>query len=564
MIKKTNNEDNYYNNYSLNNNNIIGDSSSNNNNNTSSIINSMTFNEDDPFGDYSNKKYGNSSKGYFGGVDGNGEGNNRQLKKNALGLVHCIAMSMSGVGPTTGIFFVFIQLAAVAGTSTPFTMIIGTLCCLSMASTISVFAKHISTSASFYSYVSEGLGKEIGFITGWLMLVGYMILSLQTVIQFSSTTADVITRNTGWDFPWIIAAALVIVLISTLAYIGINPALKLSLVMVICETLIVLVFSLIVLIKGGAEGNYPLAFTPTGPYSNGFSGLCRGLVFSTLAFLGFECAAILGKESRNPNKTIPKAVVGSVLLTGAWMVFGMYAMVVATGASQIFHLGDIDFPIDFFGRRYVANWFAIFLDIAGISSTFNVCTCSFNNLYRILFSIGKADINKPLSLLGYTSKRFSTPFAAIIFFTCYMVTLVGVVAAVFGIYTEGSWKIYGYLSFIGTLPLIMVFIITNIAVIPYVKKNHPKEFSVFFHLILPIISAILFSGVLFGNFYPDPPQSPDSYFLIGLGVLIALGIIFMFILRKKDGALERMAFLVGSDGDSCSSNSINQDPFGGH
>ncbi|KAF2072306.1 hypothetical protein CYY_006384 [Polysphondylium violaceum] len=510
----------------------------------------MTFNEDDPFGDN------------FGGKGNGADQDNRQLKKNALGLVHCIAMSMSGVGPTTGIFFVFIQLAAVAGTSVPFTMIIGTLCCLSMASTISVFAKHISTSASFYSYVSEGLGKEIGFITGWLMLVGYLILSLQTVIQFSSTTADVITRNTGWDFPWIIAAAIVIVLISTLAYIGINPALKLSLVMVVCETLVVLVFSLIVLIKGGAEGNYPMAFTPAGPYSNGFSGLCRGLVFATLAFLGFETAGTLGRESRNPNKAIPRAVVGSVLLTGAWMVFGMYAMVVATGASEIFHLGNISFPIDSFGRRYVSNWFAVFLDIAGISSTFNVCTCSFNNLYRILFSIGKADINRPLSLLSYTSKKFSTPHAAIIFFTGYMVTLIGVVAAIFGIYTKGSWKIYGYLSFIGTLPLIMVFIITNIAVIPFVRKNHPKEFNVFFHFILPIFSAILFTGILFGNFYPDPPQSPNSYMLIGLGALIGLGIIFMLVLRKKEGALEKMVYLVGSDGnDNYSATSINQDPF---
>eukprot|EP01132_Coremiostelium_polycephalum_P003281 gene3281-4110_t len=456
-------------------------------------------------------------------------------------------MSISGVGPTTGIYFVFSQISRFSGSSVPFSMIIAAICCLSMASTISSFSRYISTSASFYSFVSmSGLGGEVGFMTGWLMFVGYGILAVQTTIQFSSWTADVITKNTGFDCPWIIFAVAVLLFVSSLAYIGINPALKLSLILVCCEAVVTIAFCLIVIIKGGAEGNYPLSLTPVGPYSGGFQGMAQGLVYSILAFVGFETAAILGQETRNPRKSIPQGVIGSILLTSAYMTFGVYAMVVAAGPSNLFTLYLVDAPIDRFARQYVGNWFAVIVDIAGISTTFNVCTVSYNNFYRILYSIGKTELNRPISLLSRTSSR-KTPVVSIILFTIVILICCGVIAATFGIYTSGSWRIYGYLSFIGTLPLLMVFIITNIAVIPYIKFKQPQDYNIFFHMILPLLSALLFFAVLFGNFYPKP-ETEFIYYLIGLGCAIFLGIILMFILRRKKGVFEKMVLMVGSDG----------------
>ncbi|EGC36452.1 hypothetical protein DICPUDRAFT_17501, partial [Dictyostelium purpureum] len=467
------------------------------------------------------------------------------LKKNTLGLAQCISFSVSGVGPTTGILYVFPQIAEAAGTSTPFTLIIATFCCISMASTISTFGKYISTSASFYSYVYEGLGKEMGFITGWLMLCGYLTLSVQTIIQFASTTADVISRNSNFHFPWIIAAAFVLVFICTFAYLGINPALKFSLLLVVGETIIIMVFTMIVVIKGGDQGNYPLALTPVGPYSGGISGISRGLVYSVLVFIGFEVAATLGRESRNPKSYIPKAVVGSVLLTSLYITWSVYAMVVAIGPSNILNIGSISSPAETVARKFVSHWFAILVDIAGISSTFNVCTSAFNNLFRIIYSIGRSEASPLISKLSYTSKRFSTPVAAIITFLTFIVICLSLTIAFFGIYTTGSWKIYGYLSYVGTIPLILVFIITNIAVIPYVKKKQPQDFNMFYHLILPIFSALLFTAVLFGNFYPDTPKPPYSYILIALAGVIGIGILLMFYLRTKKGLLDKMAFRIG-------------------
>ncbi|GAM24830.1 hypothetical protein SAMD00019534_080050 [Acytostelium subglobosum LB1] len=478
---------------------------------------------------------------------------NNELKKNTLSLTHCLAMSISGIGPTCGLYFVVGQIAKVAGANVPFTLILATICCLSMASTISTFGNYIYSSASFYCYVSEGLGGTMGFITGWFMLVGYGILTVQTVIQFSSWTSDVFMNDLSADVPWVVFAAIVLVLIGSLAYIGINPALKISLVLVCCETVILLVLTVIIVAKGGAEGNYPLAFTPVGKYSGGFGGLSTGLVFSILVFVGFESAAILGAETKNPRRTIPQAVVGSVLITSTWMTWGMYAVIIAVGPSNAFTLYEINSPMHVFAKKYIGQWFAYLIDIAGISTTFNVCTVSFNNMYRILYSLGKADMHPSFNLLAKTSVRFKTPLASIIFFTIAQAVFVIIIAACFGLKTTGSWKAYGYLSYIGTLPLIFVFIFTNIAVIFYVKNKHPQDFHRFYHLALPIFSGLLFVIVLFGNFYPDYPTPPNSYWLIFLGVAMLAGIILALVLRSKKGMFENMLLMIQSGGEETNS-----------
>ncbi|EGG21154.1 putative amino acid/polyamine transporter I [Cavenderia fasciculata] len=476
-----------------------------------------------------------------------------QLKKNALGLVHCLGCSISGVGPTCGIFLVCPQIAKVAGPQVPFTLILAAICCLSMASTISTFGKYIYSSASFYQYVSEGLGGLVGFITGWIMLVAYGILSVQTIIQFSSWTSDVIRTNTGFDLPWIVCGIVAIGIISSLAFIGINPVLKISLILVLCETIITFVLTVVIVAKGGAEGNYPLAFTPVG---GSVSGMARGLVFSILVFVGFETAAILGAETRNPTKIIPQAVVGSVLITAIWLVWGMYAIIVACGPSQAYNLYSVSAPIDLFAREYVGRWFAVFIDLAGISTTFNVSTVAFNNMYRILYSVGKAKLSTTSNKLGITSKRFKTPVVAIVCFSVFQIISIGIVAAIFGNHTEGSWLAYSYLSYVGTIPLIIVFIITNIAVIPYMTNNHRDQFSYFYNMALPIFSAVLFSLVLFGNFYPDVPTPPNSYLLIALMAILLFGIALGFYLKRIPGFFKTMLHHISDDGNT----SMNHHP----
>ncbi|KAM9996459.1 hypothetical protein ACTFIY_002658 [Dictyostelium cf. discoideum] len=89
---------------------------------------------------------------------------NNGLKKNTIGVIECIALSVGGIGLSASSFFVFPNIAASAGTSVPFTIFFGALCCLTLANTISIFGNYISSS-SFFVFITKGLGNEMGFLS---------------------------------------------------------------------------------------------------------------------------------------------------------------------------------------------------------------------------------------------------------------------------------------------------------------------------------------------------------------------------------------------------------------
>jgi amino acid transporter len=75
-------------------------------------------------------------------------------------------------------------------------------------------------------------------------------------------------------------------------------------------------------------------FNPHNNEVGTFEGTFKGMVFAILAFIGFEAAAPLGEEARNPRRTIPRAVIGSALIVGLFYVFSSYAWVMGTGFNN--------------------------------------------------------------------------------------------------------------------------------------------------------------------------------------------------------------------------------------
>src|SRR5262249_12259248 len=109
-------------------------------------------------------------------------------------------------------------------------------------------------------------------------------------------------------------------------------------------------------------------------HANGeWSGVFKGMVFAILAFIGFEAAAPLGEEARNPRRTVPRAVVGSAIVIGLFYVLCSYAWVFgagfdrfveqATGADPWRNLGKV-----FWGTGWILIFLAICNSIAANSN----------------------------------------------------------------------------------------------------------------------------------------------------------------------------------------------------
>src|SRR5260370_32609156 len=116
---------------------------------------------------------------------------------------------------------------------------------------------------------------------------------------------------------------------------SIKASVQVDLTLLSMEVIVLLVLAVIAIARGGS-GNSLTVFTP-GASPTGFSGVGLGVVFGILSFIGFDAAATLGEETRNPRRNIPLAVGGALIIVGVFYVFVMYALTAGYRLSKPAH-----------------------------------------------------------------------------------------------------------------------------------------------------------------------------------------------------------------------------------
>jgi hypothetical protein len=180
------------------------------------------------------------------------------------------------------------------------------------------------------------------------------------------------------------------------------------------------------------------------------------------------------------------------------------------------------------------------------------CAGNFNYNYRLLYCFGKQ------GLLGFgpcatTHRTRHTPIVAIVGFS--FVALAGALTAAFlagaQADTQPAWTAYGWLGFVGTLPVIVIYMLTQPALYCYMRQYQPTHFNVWKHAVLPAITFALYMVPLVGNFWPDPPQSPYNYFVFALlGWIGVSACIVLYYRRRSPETLAKISHLFDSINDT--------------
>src|SRR5947209_14827459 len=174
---------------------------------------------------------------------------------------------------------------------------------------------------------------------------------------------------------------------------------------------ICLVLAIIVLLHVGQQGGLSaVPFTPAPVPAGG--DLTVGIVLAILSFIGFETAARLGEETRNPRRNIPRAVYGSMLVVGAFYIIMAYAAVMGYGPDKMVSGYAHDAaPFDTIARAFGGNTLAVLVDIAGILSFFSAALAIVNGGARIIYTLGRDGLlPRPLA---WTHPTRQTPTGAI-------------------------------------------------------------------------------------------------------------------------------------------------------
>jgi amino acid transporter len=444
-------------------------------------------------------------------------------------------MSAAIMGPAVSTFFNPQFSTPFSGAATPFVYLVCVIAMLLAASGIIEMARELPSAGAFYTYVTRGLGPRAGFITGGLMFVAYALLAPAEVGLIGSYLQSTFEAEFGVHIPWWLIGMVPAVAMVVLAYRGIEASLKTALVLFGAEVFVILVLSLIVVGRGGADG---LSLFPLSPSASphGVSGLATGFVFAALSFVGFEAATTLSEEVRQPRRTVPLAILLSVIGVGVLYVFCIWAEVIGLGERETNALTGASTPWNDLAKRY-AGWMKWPVIVASVSSMFAVMVNSANGIVRILNTMGREELLP--RVLAYIHPRYRTPTRAVLVVGVFSVAVaigLGIVNGGLGDATAGS-NVYGYLGFLLTLGILLVYVLTNLAAIAYFRRT--GRLHLLRHAVLPLGGATLMVVLLVEQILQqtDPPYTWFPWVIVGWVALLV--VVAVWLGARRPEALKR-------------------------
>ena len=281
-------------------------------------------------------------------------------------------------------------------------------------------------------------------------------------------------------------------LISFLAYRGIEISVEFTMVLGIAEVVLLLALATSGFLTPGPGGVNLEPFNFHNIPSR--SGLALAVVYTIFCFSGFESVAPLAEESKNPKRNLPRAIVGSVLIMGIAYVFCGWGLLSGWGTEPETLKNFIDIPdsaenpvFQLARRLWGSGWIVILLVL--VNSAIGVSMASTNAATRVFFAMGRSgSLPKALAWIHPVHK---TPVVAI------AVQTVLTFAIGLGLgFAMGPENEFVFLATALTLGMVCVYCAGNLGVFLFFFRRVRSEFSVFRHLVLPLASsaAMLYGG----------------------------------------------------------------------
>jgi amino acid transporter len=248
----------------------------------------------------------------------------RRLKGGVLTIPNAIALSAAAMAPVLAVVLNAPAAASSAGGALPLSFLIAFIAAALVGNTVVQFSRQLPSAGSFYTFNTHGLGPVAGFFTGWLFWIGYAVLAPGLFTAFGAFVQDYVSSTFGVQIQWWIFSLAAMAIILGLSLRSIKASVNLDLALLSIEVVVFLILAIIAVATAG-PGNTASGFLPSSA-PTGFTGVGLGVVFGLLSFIGFDAAATLGEETRNPKRNIPLAITGALGAVGVFYVFMMYAL----------------------------------------------------------------------------------------------------------------------------------------------------------------------------------------------------------------------------------------------
>src|SRR5580704_9960011 len=310
----------------------------------------------------------------------------RQLRSGALNLVETVGQSLAAIAPTLTPALNISIVAGLAGLGCWMSYFIGTVGVVIVAASVGVLASRHPEAGSYFVYIGRSFGPFAGALAGWSMISAYMFTAVAVALSFAIFLGDFLAGfGVKPGIPPLAVAMLIFIGTATYAaYRDIKLSSRVGLILEIISVGIMIVITVLVVHVQGTVVDPPQLKVASFSYGGVFSAL----PFVIFSFVGFESSATLAKESANPRRNIPLAVMGCAAFAGIFFTLMAYFMVFGMGGDTV-TLGKSAAPFGDVAARAGLARATVVVYFAAMISVFACALASINAAARLLFSMGR-------------------------------------------------------------------------------------------------------------------------------------------------------------------------------
>jgi amino acid transporter len=406
----------------------------------------------------------------------------------------------------------------------------------------------VTAVGGFYSFISHGLGRELGMAMGFGSVVAYAVFEASLCGGFAYFFNLKILELTGANVPWPYLALFMVALIAILTFFDVKLSAVVLGIALIGEVAILLIFD-IGIFTNPAANVQAAAINPVNAFK-GFDapeGLAAGaaaigLFFAFWSWVGFEMAPNYGEESRDPKRIVPLSLYISVLSLGIFYIITSWAAISAYPTlDEAIKVAQTDSAHFFLtpAATMIGGWVEQVMSYLILTGAF-ACGMAFHNTAaRYFYSLGRERVF-PASL-GKTHPVHKSPYVAS--FT--QSVIAAIIVVLFWIIAGGDdptqqayVMLYGLMAVMGTMLILAAQAIVSLAIIVYFRTHHPEDHHWWSTLVAPLISffgqAVVIYLLISQMDFLGAGMS-FAYWILPINlVVLAIGLIGAFYLKSAD------------------------------
>lgn len=462
---------------------------------------------------------------------------NPTLKRNSLGTFRLIWQAMGTLSVAADAAYLLTGVVEFALGATPLAILLGLIAYLFIMNTGYQFSKHVNSAGSYYTFAGKGLGGVAGTFQAWNMafygLIGYGSFGFLGLASFITLLEPAYSGILFW-LPVAFFAALI-------SFIFTHRGMKISTDYQIAggliEVAILIVGSALIIVNAGKLNTLSVFTTK---YLTNISQLLFAMIYSMILYFGTTVSiTAMGEEAMTPEKTIKKALIGTVILSGITLLIVSYAFTVGWGPTAMLSFYHSSDPgVILFKRLNPVIYILFILVTVNSFMGYNISVSNADS--RIFYSFARDGILFLPKSIARIHKKYKTPSTAalVIFIISFLV------AVLFGV-------LYGPLE--GGLLMLLInayaayveHIIASIALPVMMKKT--GNFKVLEHLVIPVIGIVILVIIMLGTLL-SPGKYPDNIAVyIGVSWIGIAGILTYIEYRLHPERVKKAASITVED-----------------